>query len=64
VRTTLVLEPHTPDFSTDVGNSALIVPTKSPQRPAAPFRACPAERRNHNNKSKKQKQKQQDEISV
>jgi hypothetical protein len=28
---TLVLEPEAPDFSTEAGNSALIVTTKSPQ---------------------------------
>jgi hypothetical protein len=37
--TTLVLEPQTPDFSTDAGNSALIVTTKSPYRHAVPISA-------------------------
>jgi hypothetical protein len=32
LHTTLVLEPQAPDFSTDAGNSDLIVTTKSPRR--------------------------------
>jgi hypothetical protein len=41
LNTTLVLEPGQPDFSTDAGNSALIVKTKAPQRLVTPLSACP-----------------------
>jgi hypothetical protein len=47
--TTLVLESEIADFSTDAGNSALIVATKSPRRLAVPFYGLPAEKK----KSKK-----------
>jgi hypothetical protein len=41
LNTTLVLEPAAADFSTDAGNSALIVATKSPRCPLAPITALP-----------------------
>jgi hypothetical protein len=37
LHTTLVLEREAPDFSTDAGNSALIIKTKSPLRLVALF---------------------------
>jgi hypothetical protein len=40
LNTTLVLEPAAADFSTDAGNSALIVATKSPRCLLAPITAC------------------------
>jgi hypothetical protein len=46
--TTLVLEPATADFSTDAGNSALIVATKSPRCLLAPITACPAAKKKNN----------------
>jgi hypothetical protein len=49
LHTTLVLEREPPDFSTDAGNSALIVKTKSPLRLVALFPACPAAKKNNNN---------------
>jgi hypothetical protein len=49
LHTTLVLERDAPDFSTDAGNSALIVKTKSPLRLVALFPACPAAKKNNNN---------------
>jgi hypothetical protein len=47
--TTLVLENEACDFSTAVGNSALIVATKSPQRRDAPFSGLPGGEKNNNN---------------
>jgi hypothetical protein len=44
LHTTLVLEADTRDFSTDAGNSALIVKMKFPQRLVAPFISGPAGR--------------------
>jgi hypothetical protein len=49
LHTTLVLERKPPDFSTDAGNSALIVKTKSPLRLVALSPACPAAKKNNNN---------------
>jgi hypothetical protein len=49
LHTTLVLEREPPDFSTDAGNSALIVKTKSPLRLVALSPACPAAKKNNNN---------------
>jgi hypothetical protein len=48
--TTLVLEQEAPDFSTDAGNSALIVTTKSSRPRNANFRKCRARRRNKNDR--------------
>src|SRR5260370_13311973 len=49
LHTTLVLERDTADFSTEAGNSALILKTKSPLRLVALFPACPAAKKNNNN---------------
>src|ERR1700730_11623864 len=46
---TLVLETAAPDFSTDAGNSALIVTTKSSHPPQCQFQARRIRRRNKNN---------------
>ena len=46
---TLVLEEDACDFSTGVGNSALIVTTKSPQRSGAPASGLSGGDKNNNN---------------
>jgi hypothetical protein len=48
LHTTLVLEREAPDFSTDAGNSALIVETKSPLRLVAISGLPGGEEKNNN----------------